>query len=308
MAKKLPKAEKALSDLQRLVRQPPRDERTVRTRRLPEALITDDQGYLYLYADEETAFQDAQQVLLDDLRFEHLGEGTDEAVWRFVAEAHVDRTRDHVHRFVEQHGNQPVELTCYIPVEYLAVSSVTAIVGLLLLPPAADEVPSTSLGFFSLAPPVGSVAAVSVMGTDRKRMAERAAVAAEHALRVLRVALREHRSIHDRQLRFRTSPSFAFKDGISGWQERSDKSYDLTLDDGLIALATSQPVVRLPVEPRNRLERKAACRVGLDGTSIVRDGTHHRTPLPVLCFRGSARRQVGEAKGGTTRVPPRNAG
>src|SRR4051794_22172719 len=70
-----------------------------------------------------------------------------------------------------------------------------------LYPPDAEEVPPEQPGF-SFGTPVGSVMAVPVDGTHLGRMAVRAGTVADHDLRVVRVALREHRSVADRQLRF----------------------------------------------------------------------------------------------------------
>jgi hypothetical protein len=250
--------EKALSNLQRLVRQRPKNEPSVQTRRLPEDLTSGEHVMFSLNATEEEAFQQTQQILLDDLRFEHLGKAVDAAVWRFLALAYTDRTHDHVRPFLQEHGRELTEQTCYIPIDHLSVSSDVALPGLRLLPPAAEEVPrARARGFFTLDPPVGSVAAVPVTGTDHQRMAERAALVAEHTLRTLRVALREHLSIHDRQLRFRLTRMYVFGDGSSGWQERAEAAYDLALNGGLLALATGQAVSGLPVEPRNALQRKA---------------------------------------------------
>jgi len=68
-----------------------------------------------------------------------------------------------------------------------------------------------------LDPPVRCVVAVPVSGTSYKRMAERARADAERGLRVLRIALRESRGVHDDQLRFRLGEAYAFGDRLSGW-------------------------------------------------------------------------------------------
>jgi hypothetical protein len=108
-----------------------------------------------------------------------------------------------------------------------------------------------------LDPPVGCVAAVRVSGTSYVRMAEHARAAAEHGLRVLRIALRESRGIHDRQLRFVIGEAYTFDDRLSGWAQRPGIAYELALGPSLTDLVGAQPVAALPLVPRDKLERKA---------------------------------------------------
>lgn len=87
-------------------------------------------------------------------------------------------------------------------------------------------------------------------------MAERAKAEASHALRVLRVGLREHPGINNKQLRFRLGTGYAFEDKLAGWRQRDDIAYDLTLSNDL-SLALGRPVATLPSQARNDIERKA---------------------------------------------------
>jgi hypothetical protein len=109
---------------------------------------------------------------------------------------------------------------------------------------------------FVLDPPVGCVAAVRVSGTSYVRMAERAA--AEHGLRVLRIALRASRGIHDRQLRFVIGEAYVFDDWVSGWAQRPGIAYELALGPSLTDLVEARPIAAVPLVPRNKLERKAS--------------------------------------------------
>src|SRR5262249_11688312 len=119
----------------------------------------------------------------------------------------------------------------------------------LRIPPVRPE--------FSIEFPIGSVAAVAVRGTSHERMAQRAEVVASHALRVLRVALREEMGIHDRQLRFRLGTAYAFDGRVAGWTQREDTAYELEVGGDLVERALARPVARMPAEPTNDLQRKA---------------------------------------------------
>jgi hypothetical protein len=74
---------------------------------------------------------------------------------------------------------------------------------------------------------------------------------------VLRIALRENRGIHDRQLRFSIGEAYAFDDRLSGWTQRAETAYELPLAASFVDLVRPQPVCALPLVPRNKLERKA---------------------------------------------------
>jgi hypothetical protein len=75
----------------------------------------------------------------------------------------------------------------------------------------------------------------------------------------MRVALREHRAIHDRQLRFQLGTSYAFDDNLSGWDTRDDEAYDLGIGPSreLVSMAEDQPVSQMPVHPTTDIEKKA---------------------------------------------------
>lgn len=74
-------------------------------------------------------------------------------LWRFVCQCHVDRTHDHVAPFIAEHAREILELTCYLPVEYLEVEAETGIVGLRVLPTTSDEIPQQGRRFV-LDPPI----------------------------------------------------------------------------------------------------------------------------------------------------------
>lgn len=179
---------------------------------------------------------------------------------------------DHVRAFIERHQKEPIDAVCYMPIEYLNVKTEVEALGIRLLSTEDPRIPpSRPQPMFNLEKPVGSVAAADARGTDYGRMAERAKVVASHALRVLRVTLRETHGIHDRQLRFRLATGYAFDDRLSGFSRRDDIAYQLTLGADL-SLELSQPVADLSSQPRNDIERKALLALGwLDKAFLTGD-------------------------------------
>ena len=220
--------EKILKRLQAMCRRKPSDQRTVRSGRVPEDLATEAVGWLQLHADEEEVYQAAQHALLEDLRFEYMdGREAQEELWRFACQSVTDRGHDHVQPFVAAYAREVLNVICYLPVEHLSLNDEVQIQGRRLLPCSSHEIPKPGRRF-SLEPPVGCVAAVRVQGTSYGRMAERAREEVEHVLRVLRVVLRDHVAIIDRQLWFTLGEGYAFDDRLAGWQsERRQHRADL---------------------------------------------------------------------------------
>jgi hypothetical protein len=213
-------------------------------------------GPVSLSSVEHETFQRARRALGADVRFEHLGSKVDEALWAFVRGCIATRGADQVAVFVAQHTRDLLALVCYLPVEFLTVSVETPVFGVRLLPMDDSRIPTGGAGF-ELDPPVGCVAAVDVAGTSYASMANRARTSADHALRVLRLALRAHRLINDWQLRFRLADNYAFSDALKGWARRSDSAFPLGLGSDLVELAIAQPVAGLLPEPTSDIERKA---------------------------------------------------
>lgn len=109
----------------------------------------------------------------------------------------------------------------------------------------------------SVAPAIKAIAAVVVQGTDQRAMAERARLQAEHALRVLRISLREDRWVHPFQLRFRLGDHYAFESGLGGgWEAPSNAGWEVELDAELLDLARRQPIWSTPMAPETGLERR----------------------------------------------------
>src|SRR5450759_376894 len=214
-----------------------------------------DERALGLSRQEDDALSDLEWSLNQDPRFDHLkGKPHDVAVG-FLFECDDYPTRDNAPAFLAAHAKSLETAVCYIPVEYLSVPNETTVYGVRLLPPTDAYVPKPS-GRYTLQPPVGSVAAIDVAGTDYGRMADRGRLTVEQALRRLRIALREHRGINDLQLRFRLGDAYSFGDGRSGWKASPETSYALGLDPDLVALAAAQPMAALSAEPRSKLDHQ----------------------------------------------------
>jgi hypothetical protein len=253
MPTQVPAPEKALHDLQQLIRRPPDDSQTaVMTRRLPDDLVTGESRYIGLLADEVQAADKATSALVADLRFEHLDD-VDNAVWRFVAECWADRSTDHVPVFLTRIAGEIEHAVCYIPIEFLTVKSETQLPGLALLPVNDPQIPPTRPGF-TLDQPTGCVAVVEVDGSSHSSMAERARERTAHVLRGLRIALGGR--VHPRQLRFRPGIGYSFGGRLTGWKRRDDEAYGLALATDVSDLL-SHPAMALPQSPRNDVELKA---------------------------------------------------
>ena len=238
-------APEALHQLQRLVRLPDAavHERTALTFRLPVELATPGSTMLSLGAAEVAQMTIAATALGADLQFEHL-EKPQAALQIFVAHAWTDKVKDHVPEFVERHRREVLDLVCYLTVEYLSVTEETRVLQTRLLPLTDTRIPAGVHGL-KLDRPVGCVAAITVRGTSYRKMAERARLTAAHALRVLRVALRDHYGADDHQLRFRLGAKYGFSDGLGGWTSPSDTAYELTLTPDFTDAVERTPVWRL---------------------------------------------------------------
>jgi hypothetical protein len=197
MAKGPTTVEKALEQLLGVLREPDPSPSTtpVLTGAVPDELRTKECRALSLYAPEKLAFERARRVVFDDPRFEYLGErAIQDAVWRFVCEFQLRRTKGLIRQFVDRYVREPMERTCFFPVQLLTVENPLELHGVRLEPRPSDTSEETV---------PGCIAAVPCRGTDYGQMSKRARPLAEHALRVLRATLREYRFMPDEQLRFR---------------------------------------------------------------------------------------------------------
>lgn len=257
MAAKTKTVKALLIELQRLARagSSPDDHRAM-TFRLPSDLISSEGAHLEVSQDVVDAMSRVEEALVRDLHFEHMDKATD-SLKEFVARAWADRKTDQVPLFVAEHSREPSELVCYVPIEYLTIETPTKLLGLQLLPVTDPSIPNATPPWFDLVPPIGSVAAIPVTGTNLGRMAERAQAFLAHALRVARVGLRDLNGINGRQLRFRPGIAYAFSNNLSGWQSRSDVAYELELGPSSLDGISGRPVWTMPATPVTDIEKKA---------------------------------------------------
>jgi hypothetical protein len=229
---------------------------------LPEELATEDFVSIVLDGAGLTAMENAKAEVLKDQRLEYLdSREVDDLLWRFIHGCLLDRSHDKVKAFMDEHGREVQEETCYLPIEHLTVTTERQILGVRLLPLSSEEVPSPGRPWFKLDKPVGGLIAVPVTGTKHGLMAARASVTAEHALRVLRVALKlAYPAILDRQVRFRLAGTWTFSEEASGFAVGPDRVYGFSLGDNLPDLFT-QVVLGLRGDPRSTIERQAVLAV-----------------------------------------------
>lgn len=201
------------------------------------------------------AMDELEAALADDSRFEHMKEKKiEEVVWDFATTAFVSRRDSHVAAFIEEHAMEPVDQTCFFPIEGLTVHRQVDLNGATLLPPDAVELPDFIV---QIDPPMGSVIAVECSGTSGRAMMGRARAGAEHALRVLRAGLREDMGIVDQQLRFRLGTAYWFTDGGGGWGTRPEDGIDLKLWEEALERAMSAPISTLPATGGSGVEQSA---------------------------------------------------
>ncbi|HEU5062455.1 MAG TPA: hypothetical protein VFT79_04795 [Solirubrobacterales bacterium] len=220
---------------------------------VPEGLAKEGADQLVFTAAEMEALTCLQEALAADPRFEHLKRSGKAQLVDFVARVQLEPETDHVAAFLEQYAKQPEHRTCYFPIESLALTEKVEVAGVTLLPMLEGENENLRI---SIAPDVKTIAAVPTEGTDLKLMGQRARSQAEHALRILRISLREDRTVHDYQLRFRLGDHYAFESGLGGWEAPGDVSWELELDAELVDLVRKGPLWTMPLRPSTKLERR----------------------------------------------------
>jgi hypothetical protein len=275
-------SEKALRRLQSVAREPSTGQSYkggFGSRGLPDDLATEAKQALHYSSEEMGALKEANDAVLTDLRFEYLREKeVDEAVWRFFCQSFLERSTNHVPAFIATHARSVENYVCYLPVEYLSTTEEFELGDVRFLPPDHPDVPPVTPGF-QLDEPIGCVVAVPARGTSYHRMAERATVVASHALRVLRIALREHRMIPHMQLRFRLDGGYSFGGRIVGWKRPEGEPVHLGLNDELIELVRGRPEARLQVTTPNDIEARANLAI-----TWMERGWLAVEPLPAMLF------------------------
>lgn len=221
----------------------------------------------------------AERAVAADERFEHLVPAGD-PIREFAEDCATDRKTDHVKVFMERHGRDAGERVCYFGVEFLSVTEPAEVAGIQLLPLDDPEVPETN-PLFRIDKAIKSYAVVRITGTNDVMMAARARELAEHALRVLRIALRQtSHGLNPQQLRFRLGTSYAFADGGGGWAMHDDVAYPLELSSDVVTSVLATAVAGLPPTATKSINEKALLAVGwLDRAVFTSD------PLVATLFR-----------------------
>lgn len=227
MSNKVLTVERALAELQRVVREPDGDPPPPHALGgvVPEDLQTEQFKWLSLYAPEARALYDLRRVMLDDERFEWMGEQSmKDATWRFACELQLPGAKGLAKRFIAEHAQEPMRRSCHFPVSHLTVDHEVEIARARVIP--RDKTKDGE---------AGSVIAVQCSGTDYGAMAARARPVALHALRVLRASLRD--------VRFASLPlwtrSGAGPTGAEHAQQRCFEPKELTAGCSLITGATT---------------------------------------------------------------------
>jgi hypothetical protein len=201
---------------------------------------------LLLTRGRRDAIKAAERAIAADERFEHLDPAED-LIRDFAADCEADRQTDHVKVFMGQHGRDASERTCYFALEFLCVKEPAEVAGVRFLPLDDPEIPE-AIPLFRIDTAIASYAAVRVTGTNDVLMAARARELAEHALRVLRVGLRQTSyGLNTEQLRFRLGTTYAFADGGGGWQRHDDIAYALDLASSELTLVLATAAAGLPL-------------------------------------------------------------
>lgn len=247
-------------------------------RRVPSDLARPDFRGLTLGGPAAEAFNDANAQLYDDKRFEWVNpKKLEEQLWRLACEAKAKPAESGlVDAFVDEYAREPRSQTCFWPVEGLDVAFPVELFGIRLVPVSGLQPHNPLAAFEELvkapgANPVGCVAAIGVSGTSGRRMAERAREAAEHALRQLRMTLREHREISDRDVRFRLGNMWWIDEGSHHFTIPGGRT-SLHLGDDLVKLATSRPVARLPASGGRNVDDHARIALGwFEKSQLVED-------------------------------------
>jgi hypothetical protein len=225
------------------------------------------------------AMKAAERAIAADERFEHLVPAED-PIREFAEDCATDRKTDHVKVFMERHGRDAVERVCYFGVEFLIVKEPAEVVGIRLLPHDDPEIPETN-PLFKMDNTIKSYAVVRITGTNDVLMAARARELAEHALRVLRIALRQtSHGLNPQQLRFRLGTSYAFADGGGGWQMHDDVAYPIELSSDLTSVLATAVAGLPPTATRKSINEKALLAAGwLDRAVFTSD------PLVATLYR-----------------------
>lgn len=215
----------------------------VRSQRVPGTRGSDSR-YIMFNAAGRSAVEKAAHVLGADERFEHM-RNPEDAIWELATAVAVDKTSDFVASFVERHSRPVQELRCFVAIDHLKTSGPWRVGAVEFLPLDHETVPKPS-GWFRPGVHWGTVAATTVAGTNLGRMADRARIVVDDALRLMRLdLLTSQMGITDAQMRFRTGDAYAFSEELTGWRRSPGEAIELEAITDLSSHLISSPLGQL---------------------------------------------------------------
>ncbi|MBV8811955.1 MAG: hypothetical protein JO033_25075, partial [Acidobacteriaceae bacterium] len=275
-----PPLQKLLKGLQLQVRSETEDaaDHIGRTQVVPENLRTPEAQMLHVGPDVSRAMRQVATALQVDLKYEHLEDKTDDAVWEFVCRSALQRGHDHVVSFLRDHAKEPRQVDMLFGIDYLTVVEpfVVQDAELLSLPDAS----SPEGAHLRQDPSCGSVVKLTVTGTSSKRTIERGRIHAQDVLRVLRVSLAKPELLHRWQLRFRLGELYVILDQHAGFQRHEDKAVTLDLPHPPGKLFPDFTLLRVPHTNQSGVQNQAALALKwIDQARLAIDPLHQVTFL-----------------------------
>jgi hypothetical protein len=251
-------------------------------RQVPGDLARRDFRGMTLVGEQIGAFEVALERLTGDQRFEWLPpKEIDEVLWHLACQAKAKPAESGLaEAFIDEYANEPISQTCFFSIEGLEVEAEVELFGIRFLPSTAITMPETVAAFSDLVRDlVECVAAVEVCGTSDVRMATRGRQAVDHALRVLRFALRAPMTLVDEALWFKVGRVWWTEGGGHQWQMPKRPPRPVLLRRDLIEKATPQPVADLPASGGSTIDDHARIALGWFERSQMDDD-----PLPKMLY------------------------
>ncbi|ACU76140.1 hypothetical protein Caci_7311 [Catenulispora acidiphila DSM 44928] len=264
-----------LKKLQLAVRSEPADTDIPfgRTQKLPDDLRVGDHDALHVGTDISRRIRNVVAALLSDLHYEHLKDGADAAVWDFVCHAAIERSKDHVAGFIQQHHQDLRVATVRFSVEYLTVTVPFEVFEVTFQPLPAEDTDEGQR--FRLDAHCGSLAGVEVSGTDMERMVARGREHVEHALRVLRISMANVEQLNEGQLRFKLGQWYAIEGMGRGFHRYRDAPIPLELPKQPAELFANFALLPIRYDDRTEIGRQAKLALGwINSARLAIDPIH----------------------------------
>lgn len=222
---------------------------------LPEDLRTDERQKFRVGPEVAKRIDDIVTELLADVRYEHLAETADRAVWDFVCDAAMKRTISHVANFLRAHERAPSTTTARYGLEAITVGEPFIVHGVTFsaLPgedPEQGERFRRDLNCTAMA-------SVEVSGTDVVRMEQRGRERVQHALRALRLSLANLQQFNEVQLRFRLGQWYEVDGMGRGYHRHGETPMPLTLDQTPADMFETFQLLDLPYDSESGVLRQA---------------------------------------------------